>query len=964
MKLLKIVFCIGLVFLTNNVTAQDSLDVTFRYTATENTLRAFVPGEFNNWGNNTNGRIPTDDGSLMIKDQQQGYWYKTIRLEVGGGGATHEGASGYAYKFHEQYNSSGSDWQWFSDSLNPITVGNLGDSFVEVTHPFIAQMQPKMNGFHQDSLPQLWATVSAKDEDPIQSTESRIYINDEQVASFENFYDAERKLLHIESPADLNIDLNYGSNEFKIVAVTEAGAIRTDSTQFSYIAAPDVVEQSRPEGLRDGITYSTENDSTVFFSLFAPAKEFVYLTGDFTDWTVQPEFLMKRDSVNADSVWYWIEINGLTPGQEYAFQYFVNGELKIADPYSELILDPYNDEFIPGEVYPQLKDYPEGSTEEIAGIIQPGKQEYEWQAANYQRPAKENLVIYELLIRDFVEDHNYHSLIDTLDYLDKLGINAIELMPVNEFDGNESWGYNPSFHLALDKYYGTRQAFKEFVDEAHKRDIAVILDVVLNHATGQNPLYRLYEINNPYFNKNPRHAYNVFNDFNHQYAGTQYYVKRVIEHWVNEYKIDGFRWDLTKGFTQNCSEGDGGCTGAYQQDRVDVLKQYADYQWAADPDFIVIFEHLGTEDEEKEWVNYRLNEGKGVMVWGNMNYQYNEATMGYDSNLYGVLSESRSSFNARHLVGYMESHDEQWLMFKNRNFGNSSGNYDITELNTALNRQKLAGAFFFTLPGPRMIWQFGELGYGGGPGECLKPGGGDSGDCSASDPGRVSPKPIRWDYYNNPDTPERLKLYKTWSALIQLRLSSPVFTDPESESYSLSGSVKTVTLEHEDSDVVIAGNFGVNAVTFEAEFTTTGTWYDFFTGTPIDVTQTEEEIYLEPGKFKIYTSREFETPEQDIVTSKEQETADGVPAEFSLSQNYPNPFNPSTTFSYEIPSATHVVLEIFDVTGRQVAELVNKRKTAGIYTVRYNASHLGSGVYIYRLRAGEKVMSRKMILIK
>ena len=81
---------------------------------------------------------------------------------------------------------------------------------------------------------------------------------------------------------------------------------------------------------------------------------------------------------------------------------------------------------------------------------------------------------------------------DTLNYLEELGINAIELMPVNEFEGNNSWGYNPSFHMALDKYYGTPEAFKALVDACHARGIAVILDVVYNHVFSQSPLAKLY----------------------------------------------------------------------------------------------------------------------------------------------------------------------------------------------------------------------------------------------------------------------------------------------------------------------------------------------------------------------------------------------------------------------------------------------------------------------------------------
>ena len=156
-------------------------------------------------------------------------------------------------------------------------------------------------------------------------------------------------------------------------------------------------------------------------------------------------------------------------------------------------------------------------------------------------------------------------------------------MPVMEFEGNESWGYNTSFHMALDKFYGSEDKLKEFIDLCHQNGIAIILDVVLNHAFGRNPMVRMWmndpendgwgppSSDNPYFNETPRHSYNVGDDFNHQSALTQEYTKRVIKHWVEDFNIDGLRWDLTKGFTQNC-ENDEGCTNSYQQDRVDILK--------------------------------------------------------------------------------------------------------------------------------------------------------------------------------------------------------------------------------------------------------------------------------------------------------------------------------------------------------------------------------------------------------
>ena len=166
---------------------------------------------------------------------------------------------------------------------------------------------------------------------------------------------------------------------------------------------------------------------------------------------------------------------------------------------------------------------------------------------------------------------------------------------VGDFEGNESWGYNTAFHMALDKFYGSSDKLKELIDVCHQNGIAVILDIALNHAYGRNPMVRMWmddpdgdgwggpSTDNPYFNTEPKHSHNVGNDFNHQQPRTRNYTKRVIQHWIEEYNIDGFRWDLTKGFTQNCTYGDDTCTDAYQQDRVDVLKEYADYSWNLDP---------------------------------------------------------------------------------------------------------------------------------------------------------------------------------------------------------------------------------------------------------------------------------------------------------------------------------------------------------------------------------------------
>jgi 1,4-alpha-glucan branching enzyme len=198
---------------------------------------------------------------------------------------------------------------------------------------------------------------------------------------------------------------------------------------------------------------------------------------------------MKKDPTSGK---LWLELTGLTSGANYTYQYWVVDTtpiagtpslVKTADPYSTLVLSPNDDPYIPTLSYPNRPAYPEGQEREVT-VLQTGQTPYAWSTAttNFVKPEKENLVVYELLVRDFDAAKSYQSVIDRIDYFKNLKINAIELLPVMEFEGNESWGYNTSFHMALDKFYGTSSKFKELVDVCHQNGIAVILDSLLNHA--------------------------------------------------------------------------------------------------------------------------------------------------------------------------------------------------------------------------------------------------------------------------------------------------------------------------------------------------------------------------------------------------------------------------------------------------------------------------------------------------
>jgi glycosidase len=714
-----------------------------------------------------------------------------------------------------------------------------------------------------------------------------------------------------------------------------------------------------PAGVRPGINYI--NDNTVTLALFAPEKEFVYLIGDFNDWFVDDAYYMNRYAPTPDSTVWWITLDNLIPGQEYAFQYLVDGKIRIGDPYTEKVLDPWNDPFIPAVTYPNLKPYPKGKTGEPVSVFQTAQSPFTWVYSDtFSRPPQDQLIVYELLVRDFIERHDFQTLIDTLDYLQELGVNAIELMPFNEFEGNSSWGYNPSFHFAPDKYYGTEEALKSFIDECHRRGMAVIMDIVLNHAYGQSPLVRLYwndqlgrpAANSPWFNEvSPNPVFSFGYDFNHESVHTKAYVDRVNRYWLEEYKIDGYRFDFTKGFTNTPGDGSG-----YDPARIAILKRMADVIWDYDNTAYVILEHFAANDEEKVLAEYR----RGMLLWGNLNYNYNEATMGWHDN--GKSDFSWGYFGKRgwskaHLITYMESHDEERLMFKNLMYGNSSGNYNVKDFETALNRNKMAAAFFFTIPGPKMIWQFGELGY----------------DISIDDPCRMCEKPILWEY--NQDI-NRRRLYRTYQTLLKLRRENEVFRDPATVVFQdLASPIggKVITLAHSQMNVSIMGNFGVVPLNVNGRFAHTGTWYDYFTGDSITVNATNQQVSLQPGEFHIFTDVRLDPPDSDLLLAIENDKPVSLPEHFLLEQNYPNPFNPATLIGYQLASASDVKLKVYNMLGEEVKSLVAQRQLPGRHTVTWDGTNaagtpVSSGVYFYRLTVQSEtrlfVQTRKMLLLR
>ncbi len=722
----------------------------------------------------------------------------------------------------------------------------------------------------------------------------------------------------------------YGTHWIKAVGTT---ANNTVADSLAIYVRRDVTISSLPAEVKPGINYTETNEITLVLHDPPALKSFVFAIGDHSNWMATDQTYMNR---TPDGKHYWITLSNLDPNREYIYQYWIDGQLRLADPYTDKVSDPWNDKNIPNTTYPNLIAYPEGKTTGIASVFRTQPEAYVWQTTNFTPPPKENLIIYELHIRDFVESSDIKEVRQKLDYLHDLGINVIELMPVNEFEGNDSWGYNPSFYFAPDKAYGTKNDYKQFIDECHARGIAVIIDMVLNHSFGQSPFVQMYfnanagqwgqpTAQNPWYNETcPHQPWCWGYDFNHASPHTQELIDRINRYWLEEFKVDGFRFDFTKGFTNNQTDNQG---SNYDSQRIFHLKRMADQIWQVNPNAYVILEHFCENSEEKELAEYRANQGKGMLIWGNMNYNYNEATMGWlsNSNFSGISYKARG-WTVPHLVGYMESHDEERLMYKNLQYGNSSNpSHNVKNLNIALKRCELAAAFFFTIPGPKMIWQFGELGY----------------DVSIDYNGRTGRKPVRWYYMNDP---LRWNLHNTYAKLIHLRRRYPVFSTNDFQT-SLSGAQKFIVLIHPNMKAVVIGNFDIQQANVAITFPATGTWYEFFTQDSISISAPAQSFTFAPGEYRLYTSQRIVTDSVYTVgiTKNQTKSEDYI-------KIYPNPTSSGINLQINATETEKAVITLYDLTGRL---LITQKETIfpGFNSFRLERRpSISKGIYLLKIK--------------
>lgn len=269
-------------------------------------------------------------------------------------------------------------------------------------------------------------------------------------------------------------------------------------------------------------------DKGTAFRVWAPNADKVSVMGDFNQWSPTAHPLMHEQN----GYWYG-EVPDAKVGDEYKYM-IINGEMALSriDPYARQVTNSVGN----GVIYRHA--------------------DFDWEDDDFQIASHNELVIYEMHVGSFYTDEegkvgDFDLVLQRMNHLVKLGVNVIQIMPIAEFAGDFSWGYNPAHLFAVESAYGGPDEFKRFVKEAHKRGIAVILDVVYNHfGPSDLDLWQFdgWSENNKggiYF-YNDHRSKTPWGDTRPDYGRSE--VRQFIRDnalmWLEDYHVDGLRYDM------------------------------------------------------------------------------------------------------------------------------------------------------------------------------------------------------------------------------------------------------------------------------------------------------------------------------------------------------------------------------------------------------------------------------------
>jgi len=419
------------------------------------------------------------------------------------------------------------------------------------------------------------------------------------------------------------------------------------------------------------------------FNLFAPYNQAAALIGSFSNW--EPISMEKGDDG------YFRTKVELEDGV-YQYKFRVQSKSWFLEPEQWVdVTDPYATDI------DELSGKDNGVVRIKDGVRITDT--YVWMHDDQPLPADKELVIYELHVGDFSggEDDpyargKYEHVIEKLDYLSSLGINAVELMPVKEYPGDHSWGYNPRYFFATESSYGSTEELKELIDECHARGIRVIMDGIFNHSESSSPLT---QIDHDYwYHHSPRDPDNSWGpEFNYEFRDEKLdtyparkFIGDVVRFWIEEYHIDGIRYDAAR-----------------------QIANYDFMHW--------IVEETKKAASMKPFYNiaeYIPEDPSITNVDGPMDGCWHDSFLHvFTPHIYGdtfdleqlkdVIDCKRQGFmGATNAVNYLTNHDHDRLMVE-------LGNRSILD-EEAFRRARLGAAILMTAVGVPLIWMGEEFG--------------------------------------------------------------------------------------------------------------------------------------------------------------------------------------------------------------------------------------------------------------
>ena len=549
----------------------------------------------------------------------------------------------------------------------------------------------------------------------------------------------------ITPPFELSIDTNGLALGSHTLLAFSAVSNRVGMAEVSFWRAPEYAEKAAPSNLQFGAT--DNGDGTCTFALYAPRKHFVSLIGDFNEWNPLADVMNE----SPDGTW-WLS-RRVGPGV-HQYQYSIDGELRLADPYSTAV---------------DWKDDAGREThlpEKAKSILAVGRPPFKWNDQPFKRPSISELVIYEFYIPDLCPAQGFTGVVARLDYIKDLGVTAIEPLPVTQFPGDRSWGYNPAFHMAAESTYGTPDELKRLVDEAHRRGLAVVFDMVLNHMEWNSPLFKLYGLDyasSPYFHEFFGENWG-FPDIDQPSPAVKRYEADLLKFWLVDYHADGFRYDATRWVGWQGYNDWGASWLAYAAKQVDPKSYQIAEHLPADPDLV---NRTPMDSDWHDYFRWRLRD-----MIKSAKFDRHEFERIMTPRMIGFSNDFGR-------VAYIESHDEERLLRELKEAGLSE--------DEALRRDLSAMAVTLTAPGVVMLYAGEEFGE--------------------ATPKVVGLNPLHWEKL---DQPSYRLLHDNVRALVRLRTENPALKngDLQVQGSGLPPDVAVYQRRSGESGVVVAVNFG------------------------------------------------------------------------------------------------------------------------------------------------------------